>query len=64
MSDEAREETENYKCPKCGGQPKYIGGTSEKLNFFCPACNLEFNVIDKGFGYLPMREMIRHELYP
>jgi len=64
MSDKAKEETENYKCSKCGGRPIYIGGTNEKLNFFCDMCNFEFDVIDEGFGYLPMREMIRRELYP
>jgi transposase-like protein len=55
---------ENIKCPKCNTKPKYIGGINEKLKFRCPACGHEFDIIDDGFGYLPMREMHRHELYP
>ena len=54
----------NLKCPKCGGKVRYKGGRDNDLYFVCIVCGDEFTVIDKGFGYLPMREMIRHEMYP
>jgi len=55
---------EDYKCPKCGGKPKYVGGDAKEFIFYCSKCDEEFRVEDKGFGYLPMRVRILKELYP
>jgi ribosomal protein L37AE/L43A len=54
----------DYRCPDCGNQPRYIAGRNGELIFFCPKCDKEFTVKDEGYGYLPRREMVRHEKYP
>lgn len=55
---------EDYKCPKCGGKPRYISGTTKEFIFFCLNCQEEFTVEDKGFGYWSTREKILKERFP
>ncbi len=51
-------------CGQGGPRPEFRGGRGGKLKFFCPGCQKEFLVEDRGFGYLPMRMAKLRESYP